>query len=123
MRPLCTPRSPRVLWRSAMVFWSSAWVAETWVLTPPTSVETSAILALAVLADDFTSLISLLTCCWTLACGSGRRTRRWRPHSRSDCGTRGTYQALRRQRSWPSLGAGLTWQWQRRTSEIGRAHV
>jgi len=36
-------------------------------LTPPTSVETSAILALAVLADDFASLISPLICCWTLA--------------------------------------------------------
>ena len=46
-----------------------AWVAETWVLTPPTSVETSAILALAVLAEVFTSLISLLTCCWTLEIG------------------------------------------------------
>ena len=30
-----------------MVFCSSAWVADTWVFTPPTSVETSAILALA----------------------------------------------------------------------------
>src|SRR5260370_843460 len=50
-----------------MVFCSSAGVAEICFLTPPTSVETSAILALAVLAADFTSLISLLTCCWTLA--------------------------------------------------------
>ena len=51
-----------------MVFCSSAWVAVTCVFTPPTSVETSAILALAAVADCFTSLISELTCCCTLAC-------------------------------------------------------